>query len=151
MQINNYVKCLVLATLFNLTSSLLVMAQMNGLNSPMAGAGLPGMPIGTGMPGSPGSLTDPGGPANGALNMQNSAGASPSEYTEDEKRMQKKHKEFMNRAKKLVAQGDKMMKDGKAHNNSKQFKKGRVLKDIGEKQLETLKASDPLESPPVLK
>ncbi len=123
-------------------------AQMGGLNQPMSGVGLP---MGTGMPGSPGSLTDPGGPASGALNMQNGSGASPSEYTEDEKRMQHKYKDSMNRYKKLIAEGDKMMKEGKARNNDKLYKKGKVKKEIGQRQLDLLKASDPLEAPPVLK
>lgn len=63
------------------------------------------------------------------------------EYTDDEKRMQKKYHAKVKHAQGLIARGDKMMKGSK---ESKEYKKGKILKDIGERQLAELKANNPL-------
>ncbi|MGD9684382.1 MAG: hypothetical protein AB7W16_24725 [Candidatus Obscuribacterales bacterium] len=70
--------------------------------------------------------------------------ASPNaagEYTDDEKRMQKKYHAKVKHAQGLISRGDKMMKGNK---DSKEYKKGKILKDIGERQLAELKANNPL-------
>jgi hypothetical protein len=68
-------------------------------------------------------------------------GASPTDFTQDEKRMQKKNKEMAIHIKELIEKGDRMMKDGKAKNDDKMFKKGKIFKEIGEKRQAELKAA----------
>lgn len=70
--------------------------------------------------------------------MMNSAPAG--DYTEDERRMQKKFKASISHAKGLIAKGDRMMKS----NIEKESKKGRILKEIGEKRLAELEANNPM-------
>ncbi len=74
------------------------------------------------------------------------SGAAPSDYTEDEKRMQKKYKASITHAKGLIAKGDKMMKSP----DHKESTKGKILKEIGEKRLAELEANNPIphENPP---
>lgn len=93
-------------------------------------------------------------PSQAAASSVGSAAASPSEltppsasgpqdYSTDEKRMQKKYREMLKHCELLVAKGDKMMKG--AHSpQDKNYKKGKVLKEIGEKQLADFKANSPL-------
>lgn len=65
-----------------------------------------------------------------------------SDVTADEKRMQKKYKANMNHLKDLIAKGEAMMKS--AHDqNDKAYKKGRIFKEIGEKQLAEMQANNP--------
>ncbi|MCC6978025.1 MAG: hypothetical protein IT343_06865 [Candidatus Melainabacteria bacterium] len=66
--------------------------------------------------------------------------APPADYTEDEKRMQKKYKASVSHARGLIAKGDKMMKSPV----EKESKKGRILKEIGEKRLAELEANNPI-------
>src|SRR5579885_1089585 len=66
------------------------------------------------------------------------------DFTEDEKRMQKKYRASVRNAKDLIAKGTEMMEVGQRKHNDKVYKKGKVLKDIGEKQLAELKENNPL-------
>jgi len=65
------------------------------------------------------------------------------DYTSDEKRMQKKYKASVQHCKNLIAKGDKMMEGGQRGNKDKEYKKGKILKEIGEKQLAELTANNP--------
>lgn len=62
------------------------------------------------------------------------------DYTDDEKRMQKKYRSNIAHARSLIAKGEKMMKDTK---DDKTYKKGKILKEIGEKRLQELKTNNP--------
>ena len=66
------------------------------------------------------------------------------DFTSDEKRMQKKYKASIQNAKSLIAKGDKMMEAGQRGHKDKEFKKGKILKEIGERQLSELSANNPL-------
>lgn len=66
------------------------------------------------------------------------------DYTADEKRMQKKYKTSITHCKGLIAKGTKMMEGGPGGKNDKAYKKGKILKEIGEKQLAELAANNPL-------
>ncbi len=66
------------------------------------------------------------------------------DYTTDEKRMQKKYKASIQHCKGLIAKGERMMESGQRGHNDKDFKKGKILKEIGEKQLAELNANNPL-------
>jgi hypothetical protein len=83
----------------------------------------------------------PASPASGLVPAPTGNGASPTDFTQDEKRMQKKNKEMAIWIKDLIEKGDRMMKDGKAKHNDKMYKKGQIIKDIGEKKQAQLKAS----------
>lgn len=63
------------------------------------------------------------------------------EFTDDEKRMQKKYKAKLKHAQSLILKGEKMMNKTK---DSKSCKKGKIFKDIGERRLAELKANNPL-------
>ncbi len=83
--------------------------------------------------------------AEGALNQ---AGADPGnfkagDFTEDEKRMQHKYRDSIKHAKSLITKGTAMMDSGKKSGNDKDFKKGKILKEIGERQLGELNANNP--------
>lgn len=86
--------------------------------------------------------------AEGALNQ---AGADPGnfkagDFTEDEKRMQHKYRDSIKHAKSLITKGTDMMNSGKKSGNDKDFKKGKILKEIGERQLGELNANNPFPS-----
>jgi hypothetical protein len=66
------------------------------------------------------------------------------DYTADEKRMQKKYKASVQHCKNLIAKGTRMMEIGEKGKKDKEFKKGKILKEIGEKQLAELAANNPL-------
>ena len=83
---------------------------------------------------SPGTMA-----ANNALNAANNSQAP--DYTGDEKRMQKKYKENVKCAEKLIAKGEAMLKD----KDVKTAKKGKIFKEIGERRLAELKANSPLQ------
>lgn len=70
------------------------------------------------------------------------------DFSDDEKRMQKKYKASMNHAKDLIAKGDRMMKEGESKKNDKVFKKGKIIREIGEKRLAELQANNPFPEPP---
>lgn len=87
--------------------------------------------------------------ADGATNLTPGQSLSPYEnnspqgsYTDDEKRMQKKFQISIKHAKSTIAKGEKMMA-GKAP-DSKEYKKGKIFKEIGEKQLAELEANNPV-------
>jgi hypothetical protein len=87
-----------------------------------------------------------GNPSTGATSAPTSigAGASPSgppsgDYSVDEKRIQKKYRSNVHHAQDLIKNGESMMKS----HNDKVAKKGKVLKEIGEKALADLKANNP--------
>ncbi len=84
----------------------------------------------------PGQFTTPG----QAKAADMLSGTGPGDYTDDEKRMQKKYKASISHAKGLIAKGDKMMKSPQ----EKESKKGRILKEIGEKRLAELEANNPI-------
>lgn len=68
---------------------------------------------------------------------------SHAEYTSDEKRMQKKFKANLKAAQELVTKGEKMLKDGEKKKDDKLQKKGKILKEVGEKRVQELKDSNP--------
>ena len=53
-------------------------------------------------------------------------GPGGGDYTDDEKRMQRKYKGSLARARQLIAKGEKMMKDGQSKNDDKMTKKGKM-------------------------
>lgn len=69
---------------------------------------------------------------------------NPTDYTQDEKRMQKKYKANLQAAQDLIAKGEKMMKDAQKGHHDKEMKKGKILKEIGEKRVAELKANCPM-------
>ena len=80
----------------------------------------------------------------GAQAAQQALGTSPADYTADEKRMQKKHKSNLVLAQRLIDKGDRMLKDGEKRKHDPSVKKGKILKEIGEKRLAQLKENNPL-------
>ena len=66
-----------------------------------------------------------------------------SDFTGDEKRMQKKYKDNIGNAQRLIVRGNNMMKSAGSNVNSPNYKKGKILKEIGEKSLTDLKANNP--------
>ncbi|MBY0548165.1 MAG: hypothetical protein K2W95_12800 [Candidatus Obscuribacterales bacterium] len=72
------------------------------------------------------------------------ANSGSGDYTSDEKRMQKKYKLNMKLAQGLIDKGDQMMKEGEKRKNDKSLKKGKILKEIGEKRLAQLKENNPV-------
>jgi hypothetical protein len=65
------------------------------------------------------------------------------DFTGDEKRMQKKYKSNIAHANDLINRGTLMRKASENNHNSPSFNKGRILKEIGEKSLTELKANNP--------
>jgi hypothetical protein len=72
--------------------------------------------------------------------------AGPSDYSDDEKRMRKKYRGNMNHAKDLIDKGNAMMKEGEKKHDDKEYKKGKIFKEIGEKTLADLEANSPFPS-----
>jgi len=70
--------------------------------------------------------------------------AGSTDLTSDEKRMQRKYKANMRSASDLVAKAEKMIKDGEKRNDKKTVKKGMILKQIAEKNVNQLKENNPL-------
>jgi len=62
--------------------------------------------------------------------------------TTDEKRMQKKYKANLSHFKDLISKGDSMMKSA-PNKEDKTYKKGKILKEMGEKHLADIQASTP--------
>lgn len=77
--------------------------------------------------------------AAGASGSGINTNAPGGDYTSDEKRVQKKYRANVRQAQQLIAKGEGMMKS----KDEKDAKKGRILKEIGEKRLAELKASNP--------
>lgn len=89
---------------------------------------------------------------NAAESALNQAGADPGnfkmgDFTDDEKRMQHKYRDSIKHAKELVSKGSTMMEHGKKTNNDKEFKKGKIFKEIGDRQLGELNANNPFPPP----
>lgn len=89
------------------------------------------------------------GAAESALNQ---AGADPGnfkagDFTDDEKRMQHKYRDSIKHAKVLIDKGTAMMDHGKKTGNDKEFKKGKIFKEIGERTFGELNANNPFPSP----
>jgi hypothetical protein len=101
-------------------------------NSPSSGA--PAYPgIETESPSTPGTATSP---------------STPKDFSDDEKRMQKKYKNLCKYYQALILKGDKMMKDGEKANDKKMLSKGRIFKETGEKHLAEMQANNPLPDAP---
>lgn len=83
--------------------------------------------------------------AEGALNQAASdpGNFKAGDFTDDEKRMQHKYRDSIKHAKDLISKGTSMMDHGKKSNNDKEFKKGKIFKEIGERQLGELNANNP--------
>lgn len=88
-----------------------------------------------------GGVNDGAQGAGQVANQAGNGGANPpvGDYTQDEKRMQKKYKSNLNSAKKLISKGEGMMKS----KNELIAKKGKIIKEIGEKRIADLKANSP--------
>jgi hypothetical protein len=82
-------------------------------------------------------------PSPGMASGSNSGG----DYTSDEKRMQRKYKDNVSHAKDLIERGESMMKGAKGNTSHKDYKKGKIIKDIGEKTLAELQANNPFPEP----
>ena len=67
------------------------------------------------------------------------------DYTTDEKRMQKKYKGNLQHAHQLITQGEAMMKAA-PNKESKEYKKGKIMKEVGEKSIGDLKTNNPFDS-----
>ncbi len=65
------------------------------------------------------------------------------DFTGDEKRMQKKYKSNIAHANSLINRGAQMMKSSENNHSSSVYKKGKIFKEIGEKRLAELKANNP--------
>jgi hypothetical protein len=74
-----------------------------------------------------------------AVNTEAPTNVPPGDYTADEKRMQKKFKANVKAAQELIAKAEKMIKSS----DTKLSKKGKIMKEIGEKRLAELKANNP--------
>jgi len=98
--------------------------------------------------GSPGSIgSDPDDTPNGKSNAQAApAPSNPSfpsvDNTADEKRMQRKFKANLNKMKELISRGEAMMKAA-PNQSDKGYKKGKILKETGEKHLAEMQANSP--------
>lgn len=95
--------------------------------------------FGTSVPGQ-GDMTQPPPGANAA---SGALAAGNTEYTDDEKRMRKKYKANISSAQKLIAKANAMIKAGEKANDEKALKKGKILKDIGERRLAELRQNSP--------
>lgn len=119
-------------------SAILTLPAMAGPNDFFGSSGTPTV-------GADDSKSPSGSAASSASGSPSEATPTParsatSDFTADEKQMQKHYKERVKHAQELIARADKMMKD----KNSKMFKRGQVLKAIAEKDLENLKSNNPI-------
>ena len=92
----------------------------------------------------PGSVPSAANPPAGSGGPGGSGGPPGGDYSDDEKRVQKKMKANVARYKELVNKGEAMMKKGESSHNDKMYKKGKILKEIGEKQLNEIQANSPV-------
>jgi len=72
----------------------------------------------------------------------NSKAPGATDFTVDEKRMQKKYKASLGHYKELIAKGEDMMQKS-PDPNSETYKKGKILKEIGEKHLAAAQTNNP--------
>jgi len=70
--------------------------------------------------------------------------AMGNDFSGDEKRMQKKYKANLASAKKLIEKGESMMNSSGKNVNNPEYKKGKILKETGEKWLASLKGNNPV-------
>ena len=75
-------------------------------------------------------------------------GVKPGDFSDDEKRMQHKYRDSIKHAKDLISKGSSMMERGQKEHNDKTYKKGKIFKEIGERQLAELNANNPFPPPP---
>ncbi|HEY9677318.1 MAG TPA: hypothetical protein V6C76_04890 [Drouetiella sp.] len=114
----------------------------NGLTPPGAIGGLENEGdngAGSGNPPPPSKGNSPG--------IATGGGSGGGDYTSDEKRMQRKYKDNLKRAKSLIEKGEGMMKSANGNANHKDYKKGKILKETGEKYLNDLQANNPFPEP----
>jgi hypothetical protein len=123
--------------------------------SPSWAQGMFGNGLGNYMPGAVGSLPDddPKGKDKGSSSSAQAApgpagnGTPPGTLTDntvDEKRMQRKYKANMAHLKDIIAKGDSMMKSA-PNKDDKAYKKGKILKELGEKHLADMQANSPFQ------
>lgn len=82
-------------------------------------------------------------PGQGDMSQAPGALGGNTEFTDDEKRMRKKYKSNISSAQKLIAKADSMIKAAEKINDVKAQKKGKILKEIGEKRLAELRTNSP--------
>lgn len=112
-------------------TQLIVLGAVCAIAAPVFAQGSQNSFFGSALPGNVPSAANP--PATGG----------GGDYSDDEKRMQKKFKASVNHAKELLAKGEAMMKKGETKNDDKMYKKGKILKEIAEKRLNELQANNP--------
>ena len=133
---------------YDLTKILLLSAILSTA-SPAALAGANDF-FGNQLPGSVGSVPDRDEFAQDSTKKGKSSDSSaatpaagPNDFSDDEKRMQRKYKSNLAHLKDLVAKGQSMM-DKAPNHDDKDYKKGKILKEIGEKRLAEMEANNPL-------
>lgn len=96
------------------------------------------------------SSTGLGMTSSGGASMPRATASSPggymgggNDFTDDEKRMRRKFTARMAHDKELIAKGESMMKRA-PNQDDKAYKKGKVLKEIGEKDLADCQANNPM-------
>ena len=66
------------------------------------------------------------------------------DFSEDERRMQKKFKTRVKHAKSLIEKGKKLIETGEKKNKKKLISRGKIFVDIGERELKQLAENNPL-------
>ena len=107
------------------------------------------------LPGTPGAgLADPNPPKSFFGNGKKSKQDDPKlpqngDFTDDEKRVQRKWQDRIANDHRLIDRGERMMRG--AHNNpkDKEYQKGKVMKSIGEKDLAEMKSNSPFPTPTI--
>ncbi len=127
------------------TKYLFLALTVVALNAPASLAG-PNDFFGGGaqLPGGPPGGTDPGA---GYTPPPGGSGAGRPDFTDDEKRMRRKYKAQVKHVKEIIAKGTNMIKDGEKRHDPKAIKKGKIFKEIGQKQLAELEANNPFPTP----
>jgi hypothetical protein len=104
------------------------------------------------LPGTPGAgLSDPNPPKSLFGNGKKKNNDDPKlpqngDFTEDEKRVQKKWQDRIAGDHRLIDRGEKMMRGAKNNPKDKDYQKGKVMKSIGEKDLAEMKSNSPFPS-----
>ena len=76
--------------------------------------------------------------------LKSGGGGGGTDYTSDEKRMQKKFKANLRAAEELISKAERMVKDGEKKKDDKMVKKGKILKEVAEKRVAELKENNPV-------
>jgi len=101
-------------------------------------------------PGAMGQISDPDpqSPLIKSKKKEKDASGTPAngDFTSDEKAMQARYRARIAYAHKNIDKGEKMMKDCGNDHNKPEYKKGKVWKEIGEKDLAELKSNSPFPS-----